>query len=425
MSSSSNPAEYCVAVIGGGPAGLMAAEIISRYGIRVDLYDSMPSVGRKFLMAGKSGLNLTHAEEMETFLSRYGARRIDLEAMLRHFGPQAVREWAQGLGVETFVGSSGRVFPKEMKAAPLLRSWLRRLRAQGVRFHMRHQWLGFDREECLRFATPAGEQCIPYVAALLALGGGSWARLGSTGAWVPVLQDAGVEVRPLQAANCGFEVAWSDHLRTRFAGEAVKSVSLSFTGSDGVTRQQPGEFVVTDYGVEGSLVYAFAADVRDAIHRTGTATLYLDLLPALSRERISERLAVARGKRSLATHLRRQLGLSGVKVALLHELAPKGGVNQAAQLPALLKTLPITCNRPRPLDEAISSAGGIVFEALDKNLMLNARPGVFCAGEMLDWEAPTGGYLLTACFASGYAAGQGILQWLRNKTSADITIPKQ
>lgn len=414
-----------VAVIGGGPAGLMAAEVISRHGVRVDLYDAMPSVGRKFLMAGKSGLNLTHAEEMEIFLSRYGTRRTALEAMLYRFGPQALREWALGLGIETFVGSSGRVFPKQMKAAPLLRAWLRRLRAQGVRFHMRHQWLGFDRQAGLRFGAPAGEQHVHYTATVLALGGGSWARLGSTGTWVPILQDAGVEVRALQAANCGFEVSWSAHLRERFAGEAVKSVSLSFTGSDGVTRQQQGEFVVTKYGIEGSLVYAFAADIRDAINRAGTATLFLDLLPALSGERITERLAAVRGKSSLSTYLRRQLGLTGVKLALLHELASKERVKQIAQLPALLKALPITCHRPRPIDEAISSAGGVAFESLDKNLMLNALPGVFCAGEMLDWEAPTGGYLLTACFASGDAAGRGVLQWLRDKASADIVLPPE
>ena len=402
-----------VAIIGGGPAGLMAAEVISRCDVQVDLYDAMPSAGRKFLMAGKSGLNLTHAEPFEVFLSRYGARRAVLEPIIKTFGPQALRDWAHALGIETFVGSSQRVFPREMKAAPLLRAWLHRLRANGVRMHMRHLWLGFDASNCLRFMTPKGETTVCAEATVLALGGGSWARLGSTGAWVPILAQQGIAVLPLQAANCGFEVAWSAHLREKFAGAPVKSVSLTFTDKGGVTQHRQGDFVVTRYGIEGGLVYAFSAALRDAINRDGQATIHLDLLPAMNVEHIAGKLTQPRGKRSLAEHLRRQLGISGVKSALLHELVPKAQIAEPTQLAAALKALPIVTERPRPIDEAISSAGGVAFEALDEQLMLKDLPGVFCAGEMLDWEAPTGGYLLTACFASGYVAGQGVVNYLR------------
>jgi uncharacterized flavoprotein (TIGR03862 family) len=404
-----------VAIIGGGPAGLMAAEEISKHGIQVDLYDAMPSVGRKFLMAGKSGLNLTHAEPLESFLSRYGARRAVLEPIITAFPPQALREWAKVLGITTFVGSSKRVFPTEMKAAPLLRAWLHRLRVMGVRFHMRHRWLGFDSNGCLRFMTPDGETVISATATVLALGGGSWAQLGSTGAWVPILQQAGVTVTPLQPSNCGFEVTWSSHLREHFAGEPVKSVTISFTDSAGEVQRKQGDFVITHYGLEGSLVYAFAAAVRDVIGKAGRATLYLDLLPALSQAHISEKLTQPRGKRSLAEHLRKQIGIRGVKAALLYEVATQETLADPHQLAAMIKTLPVVCERPRPIDEAISTAGGVSFDALDAQLMLMKLPGVFCAGEMLDWDAPTGGYLLTACFASGYIAGQGVVNWLAKR----------
>lgn len=404
-----------VAIIGGGPAGLMAAEVLSTHGVQVDLYDAMPSVGRKFLMAGKSGLNLSHAEPLDSFLSRYAARRLELEPMLTAFGPQALRDWAQGLGTETFVGSSGRVFPTAMKAAPLLRAWRHRLREAGVCFHMRHRWLGFTGEGGLRFMTDEGEISLHADASVLALGGGSWARLGSTGAWVPVLRQAGIDVRPLQASNCGFELAWSEHLRTRFAGEPLKSVSVSCTDLAGEVHHKQGDFVVSDYGIEGSLVYAFAATLRELIARDGLARLYVDLLPNIDVERVAEKLAQARGKRSLGEHLRRQLGISGLKSALLHEVLSAACLADPAQLAAALKALPLTCLRPRPIDEAISTAGGVAFEALDANLMLRNLPGVFCAGEMLDWDAPTGGYLLTACFASGHTAGHGVLNWLSCK----------
>jgi len=404
-----------VSIIGGGPAGLMAAEVISQQGIRVDVYDAMPSLGRKFLMAGKSGLNLTHAEEQARFLSRYGDRRQQLEPIIRAFDARRLRDWAAELGIETFVGSSGRVFPKEMKAAPLLRAWLHRLRASGVRVHVRHQWLGFDNQQHLRFTTPQGEIHVKADATVLAMGGGSWSRLGSTGTWVSILQQAGITVMPLLASNCGFDVNWSAHLRERFAGAPVKSVSLSLTDDTGTVTSRQGDFVMTQNGIEGSLVYAFSGALRDQIARHGSASLLLDLLPAYSVAQVTDKLTKSRGKRSLSEHLRKQLGLTGVKAALLYELLSKSVLDDPQQLAQAMKALPICCLRTRPIDEAISTAGGVAFSELDAQLMLRKRPGVFCAGEMLDWDAPTGGYLLTACFASGYAAGQGVKSWLQDE----------
>jgi uncharacterized flavoprotein (TIGR03862 family) len=401
-----------VAVVGGGPAGLMAAEVMSATGLRVDVFDAMPSVGRKFLLAGRGGLNLTHSEAPELFLSRYGARRTQVGAWLAGFGPQQLRDWAQGLGVETFVGSSGRVFPQEMKAAPLLRAWLHRLRGAGVAFHARHRWLGWDTDGALRFATPAGESKVGADATVLALGGGSWARLGSDGAWVPLLLARGVAVQPLRPANCGFDVAWSEHLRQRFAGQPVKAVRAAFVAPDGSRIEREGEFLVTEHGVEGSLIYALSAPLRDGIEATGSATLQLDLAPGRTLQRLTDDLAQGRGRDSLANHLRRRAGIDGVKSALLHEFATGEDLASPTRLAAIIKALPLHLVAPRPLDEAISSAGGVDFAAVDDHLMLRALPGTFCAGEMLDWEAPTGGYLLTACFASGRAAGRGVLRRL-------------
>lgn len=415
--STSHPSEQPVLIIGGGPAGLMAAEVISQHGIQVEVYDAMPSLGRKFLMAGKSGLNLTHAEALDDFLSRYGARRKQLEPLIRAFDAKRLRDWVGGLGIETFIGSSNRVFPTGMKAAPLLRAWLHRLRSSGVHIHVRHQWLGFAADGRSRFLTPDGETLVTAGATVLALGGGSWARLGSTGAWVSIMQQAGIDVVPLQPSNCGFDVTWSTHLRERFAGAPVKSVLLAFTDLAGEVQRRHGDFVITHYGVEGGLIYALSAALRESITRDGSATLYLDLLPAHSAAQIADKLGHPRGKRSLSEHLRRQLGMTGVKVALLHELLPKSVMNDPQRLAAMIKALPIVCQRPRPIDEAISTAGGVAFTALDDRLMLKALPGVFCAGEMLDWDAPTGGYLLTACFASGYVAGQGVVQYLSNRNS--------
>lgn len=402
-----------VAVIGGGPAGLMAAETLSGGGARVALYDAMPSVGRKFLLAGKGGMNLTHAEPQAAFLERYGARRAQIAPLLEAFGPADLRAWARGLGIETFVGTSGRVFPVDMKAAPLLRAWLQRLRARGVRFHVRHRWLGWTDAGALRFAAPAGEISVRADAVVLALGGGSWARLGSDGAWVPLLAGRGVAVMPLRPSNCGSDVDWTDHFRTRFAGCPVKPVVVSCTDAQGRTLRQQGEFVVTGTGVEGGVIYALSAVLRDRIEDEGSVHIELDLVPGRDAARLAAALARPCGTRSLANHLRRQAGIAGVKAGLVRERLPADVLADPARLGAALKALPLRLIAPRPLDEAISSAGGVPFEALDPRLMLRTLPGVFCAGEMLDWEAPTGGYLLTACFASGRAAGAGALAWLR------------
>jgi uncharacterized flavoprotein (TIGR03862 family) len=427
MNPSSPTARTRVAIVGGGPAGLMAAEVLAAGGAKVDLFDAMPSVGRKFLLAGKGGLNLTHSEALEPFLDRYGARRAAIEPMLQAFGPAALREWAQGLGIATFVGSSGRVFPTDLKAAPLLRAWLHRLREAGVAFHMRHRWLGFAEStgaHALRFASPQGERVVEADAVLLALGGGSWARLGSDGAWVPLLREKGVSVAPLQPSNCGFEVGrvdaqgvvqpgWSEYFRTRFAGQPMKNVALAMQAADGRGFAQPGEFVITERGVEGSLVYALSGLARDTIAATGTALVNIDLLPQRSAEFVRDEVTRPRGTRSLSTHLKSRLGLDGVKGALLHELLPRELIGDPLRLATAIKSLPLTLTAARPLDEAISSAGGVRFDAMDAGLMLRALPGVFCAGEMLDWEAPTGGYLLSASIASGVAAAQALLRWRR------------
>ena len=410
-----------VAIIGGGPAGLMAAEVLSAAGVPVSLYDAMPSVGRKFLLAGKGGMNLTHSEPADRFAGRYGERRQQIEALLADFGAGDVRAWALGLGIETFVGSSGRVFPTDMKAAPLLRAWLQRLRhpaggGLGVRFHMRHRWLGWAVDgRTLRFETPSGEQQVQARAVVLALGGGSWARLGSNGAWVPLLAARGVAVAPLLPANCGFDVAggWTEHFRSRFAGQPFKNVAIRFESEAVPVFERQGEFVATQTGVEGSLVYAASALLRNQIVRAGEATLELDLLPAWTAERVQREVAHPRGSRSLSSHLKSRLGLDGIKTAVLYERLGKDAMNDPAQLSRAIKALPLPLVAARPIDEAISSAGGVLFEALDSGLMCEQLPGVFCAGEMLDWEAPTGGYLLTACLASGHRAGQGVLDWLQ------------
>jgi uncharacterized flavoprotein (TIGR03862 family) len=409
-----------IAVIGGGPAGLIAAEVLAQGGVRVDLYDAMPSVGRKFLLAGVGGMNITHSEPFDAFLSRYGARAETIRPLLEAFSPDALCEWIHGLGVETFVGSSGRVFPKDMKAAPLLRAWLHRLRESGVRFHVRHRWLGWDTDGALRFASPQGEMNVQADALVLALGGGSWAKLGSDGAWVPLLAQRGVDVAPLLPSNCGFDVAngWSEHLRSRFAGQPLKAVALRFTDAAGRVHVRKGELMLSDGGTEGSLVYALSAPLRDMIAAQGDVTVQLDLAPDKTLERVVAEVAHPRGARSLSSHLQSRVGIKGAKMALLRELLPAQDMNDSIKLAHAIKSLPLTLVAPRPLDEAISSAGGVRFEALDEHLMLRVLPGVFCAGEMLDWEAPTGGYLLTACLASGRAAGQGALNYLNMQNAA-------
>lgn len=409
QNSASSPAH--VAIIGGGPAGLMAAEVLSQAGIRVDLYDGMPSVGRKFLLAGVGGMNITHSEAYPAFLSRYAERAPQIAPLLRGFDADALCQWIHDLGIETFIGSSGRVFPTDMKAAPLLRAWLKRLRDSGVVIHTRHRWLGWDEHGALRINSPEGEITVKPDASLLALGGGSWSRLGSDGAWMLALEQRGVGLAPLQPSNCGFEVqAWSDLMVSKFAGAPLKNIAIGL--NDDVPRL--GECVITASGIEGSLIYALSAPIREAINVHGAATIHIDLLPGRPVDKLQMALSKPRGSRSMAKHLHSQVGIDGVKAALLRELTDAATFADPALLARAIKALPLTLVKTRPLDEAISSAGGVTFEAMDERLMLKALPGVFCAGEMLDWEAPTGGYLLTGCFASGRAAGLGIVQWLKS-----------
>ena len=432
----------------------MAAEVLASAGaaVSVQVYDAMPSVGRKFLLAGKGGLNLTHSEPSEPFMGRYGDRQGNLEPMLADFGAPQLCAWAAALGIETFVGSTGRVFPKDMKAAPLLRAWLHRLRGSGVQFFMRHRWLGWDDEGALRFAntssSPAGELLVNADAVILALGGGSWARLGSDGAWVPLLASRGVKVAPLQPSNCGFDIAstrpeesgqpsletrleflkeligktdapaagWTPYFSSRFAGQPFKSVAISFTDSQGRSFKRRGEFIATATGVEGSLIYAASSLLRDEISAHGSATFMLDLLPNKSPEEVLVEVRHPRGSRSLSSHLKSRLSIDGIKAAILHEFLGKDDINDPVKLAHAIKALPVRLLATRPIDEAISSAGGVMFEALSPQLQLkpdlaasDIKQPVYCAGEMLDWEAPTGGYLLTACFASGSTAGHGVL----------------
>jgi uncharacterized flavoprotein (TIGR03862 family) len=403
---------FRVAVIGGGPAGLMAAEVLGEGGAQVDLYEAMPSVGRKFLLAGKGGMNITHSEPIDDFVRRYGARAGEVAKWLEQFDPQAVRAWIHGLGIDTFVGTSGRVFPTDMKAAPLLRAWLHRLRENGVRLHMRSRWTGW-RDGRLVFASPDGERLVQAHAVILALGGASWARLGSDGAWVGVLEHEQVRVAPLVPSNCGFDVDWSAHFSSRYAGAPLTTVAIESTGADGGPTRRKGQFVVTATGVEGSLIYALSAALRDQIAAIGSAVIHLDLAPDFSAERVASEVSHPRGARSMASHLQSRLGIRGVKSGLLHECLNKEQFADPGLLAAAIKRLPVVLKRARPIDEAISSAGGVRFEAMDPDtLMLRALPGVFAAGEMIDWEAPTGGYLLTACFASGRVAARGALDWL-------------
>jgi uncharacterized flavoprotein (TIGR03862 family) len=406
-----------LAVIGGGPAGLMAAEVARAAGVEVDLFDAKGSVGRKFLIAGKGGLNLTHSEPMPMFARRFREREREVAGWLRDFDASALREWARGLGVDTFVGSSGRVVPSDLKAAPLLRGWVRRLRDQGVRFHVQHRWLGWDEVGALCFATPGGERLVRADASVLALGGGSWPQLGSDGKWQEILRARDIDVAPLQPANCGFDIGWSEHFVQRHAGTPLKPVIAHWRDAAGHEHTRQGECVVTQTGIEGSLVYALSAELREAIGRDGSALLHLDIAPGRGQARLREALSKPRLGRSLGEHIRRQAGLSGAKSGLLREVLDRDAMEEPATLAATIKRLPLVLQSPRPIAESISSAGGVRLESLDEALMLapgaQAVPaGTFCAGEMLDWEAPTGGYLLTACFASGKRAGEGAVAWL-------------
>lgn len=398
-----------VAVIGGGPAGLMAAEVLANAGQQVKVYDAMPSVGRKFLLAGRGGLNLTHNEPAPVFRTRFAEREHQVSAWLDQLDAEGLRQWAHDLGIDTFVGTSGRVFPAEMKAAPLLRAWLRRLRASGVEFFTRHRWQGWDDDGALLFTISAGQATVRPVAVVLALGGASWPRLGSDGSWLPVLAQRGVKVEPLLPSNSGFLVNWSAHFSARFAGQPLKSIAMAPAGTQALRR---GECIVSADGLEGGLVYAWSAPLRQAVLQHGSAQVLIDLLPGQSLQQVQEAVSRPRQGRSWSTHLARLPGLRGVKMALLRECLPKTAFDDPLILAEGIKRLPVTLQGLRPLDEAISTAGGVSFEALDPALMLHQLPGVFCAGEMLDWEAPTGGYLLTACFASGKVAAQGVLNWL-------------
>lgn len=405
-----------VAIIGGGPAGLMAADVAIAAGLAVDLYEAKGSVGRKFLIAGKGGLNLTHSEPRPGFDARYRERSTDVSRWLDAFDGNALRDWAHAAGIDTYVGSSGRVFPTDRKAAPLLRGWVRRLRERGVHFHMHHRWRGWNETGHLRFDTPDGEHCVHARASVLALGGASWPQLGSDGAWVETLIERGMEVSPLRPSNCGFDINWSEHLANRHAGAPLKPVIAHWQDLDGTMHALQGECVITSTGIEGSVIYAISADLRERIARDGEAMLWLDLAPGRERERLGSDLAKPRGKRSLGEHLRRQTGLDAAKIALLFEVLPQDAMRDvstmADTIAATIKRLPLCLRGARPVAEAISTAGGVRLETLDAVLQSTAMPGVFCAGEMLDWEAPTGGYLLTACFASGLIAGRGAVGYL-------------
>ena len=401
-------------IIGGGPAGLMAAEMARAQGIEVDLYDAKGSVGRKFLIAGKGGMNLTHSEPKPDFVQRFGKRAKEVGRWLDDFDADALRAWARGLGVETFVGTSGRVFPSDLKAAPLLRGWVHRLRESGVRFHVHHRWQGWNENGALRFETPDGERTLTAKAVVLALGGASWPQLGSDGTWMPWLTSRGVDVAALQPSNCGFDIDWTDYLAARFAGAPLKPVAAIWRDASGREHVRQGECVITATGIEGSLIYALSALLRDTIAAHGYATLELDLTPDRTLARLQRDLAMPRGSRSFSEHLRRHAGLTGAKAALIHELLDKSQRQHTDTVARTIKRLPLRLKRARPVAEAISTAGGVRTEAIDDNMMLTALPGVFCAGEMLDWEAPTGGYLLTACFASGRRAGLGAAAWLKD-----------
>ena len=400
-----------VAIMGAGPAGLMAAEVLANGGADVTVYDAMPSVGRKFLLAGRGGLNLTHSEPLPDFFERYGAAKSHLVPAITAFPPDALRAWSDALGQPTFTGSSGRVFPESFKASPLLRAWLRRLDAMGVKFALRHRWVGWDEHGKLLFQTADGQHAVESSATILALGGASWPRLGSDGAWVAPLAAKGVAIAPLRPANCGFTFAWSDIFKTRFEGQPLKNIVLSF-GEHSVR----GEAMITRSGIEGGVVYALSAHLREAIIAAGGATLHVALLPNIEPGQLIARLSAPRGKQSFSNFLRKASQLTPVAIGLLQEAAIASGVVlstlSATDLADFINTVPIKLNGIAPIARAISTAGGISFDELDDDFMIRRLPGVFAAGEMLDWEAPTGGYLLQASFATGAAAGRGALQWL-------------
>ncbi|WP_227803997.1 TIGR03862 family flavoprotein [Marinomonas profundi] len=400
-----------VIVVGAGPAGLMAAEESCAAGHQVHVYDAKPSACRKFLLAGVGGMNITHSEAYPEFMQRYYDKAAWLDTAVGQFNADALCDWIHDLGIETFVGTSGRVFPKDMKAAPLLRNWLKRLRDAGVQFHMRHKMVGLSANEAV--FDHAGESVtVRADAIVLAMGGASWPKLGSDGAWFPLLTEKGVSVAPLQSANCGFYSAWSEHLKNQFAGSPLKDVAFSFTLEDGQVVTKKGECIVTQDGMEGSLIYAFSKYLRDGINDSGQSSLLMDFLPLQSEEQVINKLYNTKPKESFGKYLKRTLSISGVKASLLHESFSKEAFQTPEALARCLKAVPVSFYKTKPIDEVISSAGGVCESSVDEKLMLRAMPGVFCAGEMLDWEAPTGGYLLTACFATGRLAAKGVCDWL-------------
>ena len=401
-------------IIGGGPAGLMAAEQLTQAGFQVDLYDAMPSVGRKFLLAGIGGLNITHAEPYEVFCTRYEEHQAKLQAVIDAFTPNDLRKWCDDLRIKTFVGTSGRVFPEAMKAAPLLRKWLTRLRESGLTIHPKHRWLGWDDANQIILQSPEGQFQRDYDVLILALGGGSWKKLGSDGQWMPLLEARGVKTTPLLPSNCGFLCDWSDHLKQQFAGAPLKSVAIRFKGVNGIEETRMGEFIVTEQGVEGSLIYAYSARLRTMIQQQKCATFYLDICPNHSPEQLTKILSAKPKNKTLSTYLKSRLKLDGAKRALLFEVISKQDLNRPEMIVKTLKNIPITVTATTPINEAISTAGGVTYASLDEQMMLKEKAGVFCAGEMLDWDAPTGGYLLTACMALGKQAGLGAVKFLND-----------
>ncbi len=399
-----------ICIIGGGPAGLMAAEILATAGHRVTIYDRKTSVGRKFLMAGRGGLNLTHSESLDKFLTRYNEAQPFLEPLIRAFSPDDLRAWCEGLGQDTFIGSSGRVFPKAMKASPLLRAWLNRLEQSGVEFKLQHTWRGWNEDAALVFETTDGKyETVKPDAVLLALGGASWPNLGSDGAWAPLLDASGVDISPLRPANSGFTVAWSPYMREKHAGEPLKNITLTLRN-----KTVPGEMIISEHGLEGGAIYALSSSIRETIAKTGKAVISINLRPQQSKDDLIKKLSKPRGRQSFSTYLHKSLSFTPVHTALLREAVPDVANYTSEQLAELIQATPLTLTAPFSIEKAISSAGGIRLDALNKNMMIKSLPGIFAAGEMLDWEAPTGGYLLQACFATGRAAAHGILNYLKD-----------
>lgn len=397
-----------VVIIGGGPAGLIAAEIIARSGIAVELFERKTSVGRKFLMAGRGGLNITHSEPMNGFVTRYRAASAHLAPFIQKFSSTELRNWSDSLGAETFVGSSGRVFPKAMKASPLLRAWKERLVTLGVVMHTAHDWQGWDDTGAIIFKTTDGDTVTRKPSAtLLALGGGSWQKLGSDGSWAPILTAKNVAIAPIVPANCGFVVAWSDIFRDKFQGTPIKPVTVSFE-----THKMQGEAMITAQGIEGGAIYGISGPLRDHVLAHGSATFMLDLKPDTTVEALTRSLFAPRGTHSFANYLRRQTGLPPAAISLLREVDKEVAALSPRSLAELIKSIPLTTTATSPIDRAISSAGGIPFAEMNEHLMLKKLPGIFAAGEMLDWEAPTGGYLLQACFATGVQAANGVIAYV-------------